>query len=248
MSSLKVVFDDEKAKAFFTALRDIQRVGIKSLLFNISKEKEIKINSINESRTVMSFITLNSELLAKSVIDDDFKFGIYDVNELVALTSIFSDGYGLSIQVGDNESVATIKKAPNTLKYYGSNVALIKEAKIERTPEWLYTFKFDDNVSRFVKALSIVGSGFVIITGDPEEQKLKLSITDKDIKTNAFETIIDAPDLDENIRVVLDKEHIIPIVKSSISEFELSISKPMVRFVGKTDMYEETHYVSSNLG
>jgi len=239
---LRVAFDEDKARAFMALLRDIQRIGISGISFEVSTDKKINIKCQNESRDVLNFVLIKEKLLEKSQITEDFMFSLFDINEFVSLISVFSDGFGLSVC----PEHALIKKAPNTLRYYGCNSYLIKKPDIEREFEWITQFNFNcAEMKSFIKALPITSQKYVIITGEVGSTELKLSITDKDIKETAFDTTIAVDTLDKKVRLVFNKDLLIPVLKSHFEEFEIRIHKMMMRLAGSNDYFDQTFYVSS---
>lgn len=239
---LKVAFDENKARAFMALLRDIQRIGINSVSFEISTEKKIKLRCQNESCDVVSFVNIKEKLLDKSQITEDFMYSVSDLNELVSLISVFSDGFGFSVC----QEHAIIKKAPNTLKYWGCNPKLIKRPEFKTEPEWITEFNFNcAEMKSFIKALPIMPQGFVIITGDTGSSELKMSITDKDIMATSFDTIVNVDELSSPVRLVFNKDLITPVLKSHFEEFTVSIHKMMMKFSGSNDYFDEDFYISS---
>lgn len=241
--SALIAFDDNKAKAFMALLRDIQRLGISGISFEVSTEKEIHINCQNESCDVLDFVVIKEKMLEKSQITEDVMFSVYDISEFVSLISIFSDGFGLSL----NEEHVLIKKAPNSLRYYGCPHNVVRRPELKGEPEWLCEFVFNcAEMSAFIKALPIMPEGFVIITGDVGDTELKLSITDKDIKNTSFDTLIEVDELTSPIRLVFQKDYLTPVLKSHFEEFKVSIHKMMIKFAGSNDYFDQSFYVSSH--
>ena len=237
-TNLKVAFDAEKCESFLNALSDIQRSGIESVILNVTEDKEITINAINDARSVMFFQTLNSTLLENSHVEDNFKFGIFNISEFTSLLRLFKEGCGLTM----TPELITIKKAPNSFKYFGCNLTILKEANTDKLPDFAFDFELNEKTQQFTKALSIAKQGFVIIAGDANENKVRLTITDKDLKTNSFETVLDC-EVNSPLKAVINKELLSPVLRGNMSSFTVSVSKPMIRLHGKTEHYEETIYL-----
>lgn len=240
----KVALDSEKVKHLSRMLKSIQNFSITQIILHFKDNKTLNISCKDESGSIYTFVDFNEEFLKSSILDDEVLFAIYDVSEFCSLLNIFPDGLGLEIKGTE----ATIKKSPNTLRYYGINPSLVKRPSLNGEIEGDISFKFNcDEMKPFIKAMNTMIQGFVIVNANNESNEIKFSITDKDIKTVAFETIMKLENIENNMKCVIEKKDLMAILNSGFSEFEVQITDQFAVFDASNEFYTQRTLVTFKL-
>jgi hypothetical protein len=243
-SYLKGEFNKEEAKQFLDALKDIQKLKVQQVLFNIDKDdSDIKLYVVNDNNTILSHIKINKEVLNNFEIETSFIFGVYDLHELINLLSVFDGGFKLEM----NRSVCEISNSTGKVKYYAAESDLIREGKktLSAKIDWFTEFTLSkEQQGNFVKAVPIISGKFVIIEGKAGQDKVALHVKDKDISSsNSFSINIEVDEIFKDFKMVLDKDNFMNIIAGSCDEFNVQVGNVALSFYGETDGHTIKSYV-----
>jgi hypothetical protein len=236
---IEIQLDSSAAQSLIAVFSDMRSIGIKSIILELTDEP--KIRTTNESATIRQFVNFKSGLIDPDLYEESVEFGIYDVTEFAALLSLFKDGATFSL----SNTKAQIRSGRNKVVYHGCTIDLVKRPKLRKEPDSICEIDLDDELTPFVKAMGVVHQGYVIINGNAEDSCVTMTITDKDIKTTAFETVINDVDMTQNFRVVHNKENLLAVMKSSLDSTKLTIWDKMIKLSGGNDFFDESFYLAA---
>jgi hypothetical protein len=238
-------FDSETAKSFVAPLNDLLRVGISKLKININTDG-VKIGAVSEDGNSL-FVTLHykaDQFKGFKFPSVPFIFGVHDLSELVGIMKVFSEGFSLKV----NKDLIVINHDDNKYIYYG-----VSEKKCPKGPSSLGNktdptagFIWDEKMSSFMKALTMMKQEHIVFTGDKGKDTLDIAIVTSQFKKyNEFKASVTGETNTCDFRMVLDKNLFQPCVAGSVSEFNVKLfDRKMVVLQGNTDFYEICFAVS----
>jgi hypothetical protein len=240
-------FNDINAEALYLSLRDLQKIGCNQFAFHFTEDNKLKISAVNESKSIISIVSFNDEYLDKCELSQEFKFGVYNSDELVSFLSLFKTGFELLI----SPEKLVIKVSDSEYEFYSSNLKTIRKAPecLSAPLKYIQKFDFDpENYKPFIKAIPLLNNEFILLKGSINSEVTTLVVTEKDIKSNSFNQKIVSPKPTEDFKLVVNKQHILPILaSSSFDKFIIGICKDMVHIDGIHPSYTTNFYIKTTI-
>lgn len=241
--NLKAIINEGQAGALFSALKDLQRVQCDRFAISFSTDKKVKISTQTESKSIAVILNFEDAFLTDADITQDFKFAIMNVNEMVSILNIFSNGFKMVID--DTKLIMTTEETE--LLFYNGNLKLVRNGPqaLEAELPYLQKLEFDaDKYKSFVKALPVLDHGYVIFKGTGGKEEVHISITDKDIKANTFTQKVKCEALKDNFKVVVDKQSLLSILSShNFTKMNLGICKDMIHVECSNIAYKASFFL-----
>ena len=237
----------ELASGFIGPLKSVDGSNVKHVVVHFDKESNsVKINAMNENRTVIIFVEYLNGLVDSLKINQDYNLGIYDLTEFVSMYEIFSGGANLEI----NNNVVTIENEGQQFYFLGSDPDAIKTGPktLKADLKWLAEFTWSKaDFGPFFSALSKLNEEYVILQGKEGEKTFSLKIANHEMRSSAFTFTVDLEEANfESFNIVLNKEYFKNIVNSHSNEsLNIQISEKLVSFSVKNEYSKIRYYVNA---
>ena len=236
----------ELAKGFTTPMNDLLKCGVSKIVLHFNSDNTITIRGLNDNRNCICMVDYNEDLITAVDIKSECDFGIYELGEFVSLSNVFNGGNDFTVY---EDYSATVEYESASFKFRGSDVDAIKEGpqSLSASLQWFAEFKWEGSAfSTFVTALSRLGQNYVRFEGKAGDTTMKMTVCDKDIPTSTFTANIDLEDeVEEDFKVILNKENLQPIIGGSVKNLKVQISNQLVYFSGSSDYHDVKYYVST---
>jgi hypothetical protein len=213
----------------------------KSTLAVLKNFSSINGNVMIDAGNYIHTRTVERNMYACSTVEDEFpqSFGIYDLNQLLGVLSLFSDP---DVEFG--ESSLTVSQGKNRVEYrYAAQEILAFPDKRLPEPNFDATFTLtEENLKSLLKAGAILGSQLLRISGDRKKITCTLLTLDKDNNpSTSFNTFsVDVGETDREFNVDIRLEN----VKLMSGNYEVSLStKKIAKFSNTGTSY--TLYVAN---
>ena len=248
-SKFSGTFSKELGTFLTLPIKDLQAIGCSKIYLEYEKNaKRLFINAVNGAKTNYAIIDYTPEFIEEIVnfrSGGDLKFGIYDIAKLLNMFSVFTNGYELDItddevSIMHNKDVFNSPATDNNL-----------DSLIETGPK---TLKNDNSTTSFIwdsvaykpinMAISKIDQDYISFYGNKGDKNIILSISNKDIRSNAFKRTIEVSEpVVENFKFVAHKNSISPIINSkNFQNMKVSIRKnTAICFHGSNEYYNITH-------
>lgn len=237
--------NESNAEALFSTIRDLQKVGCNQFAFHFTEERILKISAVNESKSIISIVNFSKDFLSNCGLKQEFKFGVYNSDELVSFLSLFKDGFDISV----SPEKLIIKVNDSEYEFYSSNLKTIRKAPecLSSPLNYIQKIDFDPTThKRFIKAIPVLNNEYIILRGDTSSEYTTILVTEKDIKSNSFNQKVISPKPSENFKLVVNKHHILPIISSpSFDKFVIGICKDMIHIEGVHQLYTTNFYIKT---
>ena len=236
---LKGSFDTDAANAFTLALNDILKVGIEKVVIKINPDGNVKAVAKAPSDTNFVVIDFKKDTLFKdfTLPAEPFEFGIINLAEFNSVARVFKDGFDLKV----NNELTVMQHDTNKYLYYPFKVRKEDQgpSRFVMTKEPTVTFKWDDNMSSFSKAINSLSQEHVVFTGEKDAETLEIAITNSQHKNyNTFKVTAKCTPIKESFRTILEKTKIQPVLTGSQATFDVKLyPQLMVLFTAECDYF-----------
>lgn len=186
-------------------------------------------------------VAANKTSFACAEVEEDFDvtFGIYDLNELLGVLSIFNDP-----DLTFTEKSLTISEGKNRIRYMPADAEVLiypkKEPKFSDTPDAEFTLT-SQHLTQIIKASSVLKVPFMTIQGDGN--KIVILVHDKsNPNTNQFAIDVEAEtDKTFSMHIKVDSLKMIP------EDYQVLVSSAKVcKFIGDKKTYLVTGETDSS--
>jgi len=201
----------------------------KETLSLIKNYASINNNLLFKPGNVLSTIAVSNTIMSSSTVAETFpnEFGIYDVNEFLAVLSLFEDP-----DLEFSEKTVTIKQGNSSIKYFAAAPNSIVVPKKEIIfPAAEINFKLEANVlAMILKTAPILKSTDVALLGDGST--INVVVGDKKNATsNAYTYTLGTTTSVFKVNLKIDNLKMVP------GDYDVSISsKKISRFKGDGDL------------
>ena len=199
----------------------------KETLSLIKNYASINNNLLFKPGNVLSTIAVSNTIMSSSTVAETFpnEFGIYDVNEFLAVLSLFEDA-----DLTFDEKFVTIKQGNSSIKYFAAAPNTIVVPKKEIVfPDAEINFKLEASVlAMILKTAPILKSTDVAIVGDGST--ITVMVGDKKNATsNAYTYTLGTTTSAFRVNLKIENLKMVP------GDYDVSISsKKISRFKSKT--------------
>lgn len=202
----------------------------KNTLSVLSNFASINQNILIKPGNVLSTRTVAKNIYVEATVEDSFdqQFGVYNLNELIGIISLFSDP---TFEVSQN--TLTISQGKNKVKYiFASPEVLDYPDKPIKMPDYDAKFELsEENLKSLIKAGAVLSASDLLISGNG--QTIMCTVLDpKNPSSNTFS--IDVGDTDRVFSGYIKLESL--KLPSGIYDVFLS-SKKITHFKNKTMKY-----------
>ena len=201
----------------------------KETLALIKNYASINNNLLFKPGNVLSTIAVSNTIMSSSTVAETFpsEFGIYDVNEFLAVLSLFEDP-----DLEFSEKTVSIKQGNSSIKYFAAAPNSIVVPKKEIVfPEAEINFKLEANVlAMILKTAPILKSTDVALLGDGST--INVIVGDKKNATsNAYTYTLGTTTSVFKVNLKIENLKMVP------GDYDVSISsKKISRFKGAGDL------------
>jgi hypothetical protein len=215
--TLSGTFSEEKAKAFIKALSKLTKVGVEKVIleFKTGDVKSLYINALNSISTVTTRISFDSSILDGFTLQNDFNYGISNLEDFVGILNIFDAGFELKMST----EIASLSSNENYLDYYGAEISKLMKNRGEDgeiDSPILATITCDDSFKEFLTATDKLMHDHIIFRSNLTGNFITLSVADKDVRGNSFTKKISTP-VTSDFKVVINKLHFSSILSVGTS-------------------------------
>lgn len=186
-------------------------------------------------------IAANRTMFAAVTVEETFnsKFGIYDLNELLGVLSIFNDP-----DMEFTDRMLTISEGKNRIRYMPANESVLsfptKEPKFPESPDASFVLSAQ-HLSQIIKAASVLKVPVVTVKGDGT--KIVVLVHDK-TNPNSNQFIID---VEEDTDRVFDMHVKVEYLKMLHENYTVFVSfNKILKFVGENKVYVVTCELDSS--
>lgn len=201
----------------------------KETLSLIKNYASINNNLLFKPGNILSTIAVSNTIMSSSTVAETFpnEFGIYDVNEFLAVLSLFEDP-----DLEFSEKTVAVKQGNSSIKYFAAAPNSIVVPKKEIIfPEAEINFKLEANVlAMILKTAPILKSTDVALLGDGST--INVVVGDKKNATsNAYTYTLGTTTAVFKVNLKIDNLKMVP------GDYDVSISsKKISRFKGTGDL------------
>lgn len=236
----------EVANGLVGPLDAVMSSNVNHIVINFDKENNsIKVNAMNDDKAIIAFVEYLDGVTSKININEDYELGIYELNEFVSMSKIFSEGFDFSI----SKNTVRIENDGQEYLFLCSDPDAIKQGPkvLKANLEWLAEFEWSKEAySSFYQAIGKLTQDYVIISGKEGEKNLSLKIADTEIASSAFTATVDLEEANsKDFTVVIKKDYFRPIVNSYTENLNIQISTKLVSFDTKNEYNKVRYYVSA---
>lgn len=181
----------------------------------------INTNLLFKPGNVLTTVSGSRTVFATTPVKEDFpiEFGIYDLNEFLAVCSVFNDP-----EFEFNEKYLTIKEGRNSIKFYASEASnLIVANKTVAFPESYIDFVLpSDSLSAMLRAAAILKVVDVSVIGDGSRMYISVGNKKATTANNTYELELGETDKVFTVNFNIDKFKMLP------GTYNVSISQKRV--------------------
>jgi len=221
--------------------------GVNIVFFKDENGKRVSmIPAINRNDGIIIIHTWNSLFDSFEFQKDEQKIGILKPQDLLSRLSIFDKDIPLEFEFDDCSLLSFLQKNC-TLEFKTSDTELIQEGKRSfKGVDWLATLDYSTSLDKFITALNKMSEECIFITGQEEKGRLKLSIKNKDTKSNTFTVYTDAT-VKENFDIIFRKKAF-PIIfgTKDMKDIKINIGSKLIN-ISITTSYCKTEYFMSKM-
>jgi hypothetical protein len=199
----------------------VENTGV---ILNIKRKNDKiigKISTLNNGSVI--FINYKNIFDDFKFDEEEIKIGIVKLTEFINLFSVFEED-AIKINFGKDKSFS-ISQNKNKITYQTADLDVCKEfTKNLANVNWLCTFNYDDNFSKFTKAMSVLSNEpFVFINGYNTNNNLILTIKNTGVSINSYSVEIPA-NLTTSFETVFKKDTFQTILGNSFNTMKISVS------------------------
>jgi hypothetical protein len=239
-------FSKEQAELFLQPLEDIIRVGIDKILLEINDDTTMSIGTQTSNSSNFVIVNYKANLFKSFArVTQKSEFGVISLPELIGIMRIFPLGFNVRIENG----MFIVEKDTNKFVYYGcaaKDTLRSPSSKIKGTTATpIASFAWNENMASLVKAMNLLKMENVILSGDAATKLINISVTNKQFQRyNNFSSKIVADTVENDFKVLFEKEKIQPVLNSKINNFSAKIFEKALLLTGENDSYVIQHAVT----
>lgn len=185
--------------------------------------KSIYVNRGNKIRTMSE----SKSIVAEATVEEDFpnEFGIYDLNQFLGVTSLFTNP---EIEFESNHMSIKGDEGSRSCYFYSAKENHVMPPEVVRMPDPVYQFTLTDKLlKQLLQAANVLGLPDIVIQGDGE----KVSVTATNIKNSTTNNyFVDIEKSDTVFKIIFKVDNIkltsgtydVKIASQGIAEFALS--------------------------